>query len=514
MKLNNTRWFLILAISLISAVGVGQQQPPQAVNEQDEVIHIPLSAKQGPEDVLRVLRTNDKSETSRYIAQCFEIHNTKAYEILPYVNSAVATEKGIARDVITSPTDGSAPRNFLMVVTTREQMPSIAATIRAMDIPGAVNSQGSTRRAIRVRYRLASDLGNILKNTRLTSQAKIFADDLTNTLYFDDSEYVIKAAEDYVKFFDVPTPQIEFDIRIIEIREDDARKLGLDWDAWKRSLGGQFSFTGNNFEGGASFARLDSLLTLDASTLADFLNYATQQGNAKVVKRSRLTASNLNPAIISEARHIPFYDYVAHDKTTSVLTEANPLVDAAGKFNPDKPRTMGGTRPVTIVPPNGFTRTDLGQDEEGLMVSIQPVIGTESVQAKVDIEVNTFSGFDQQDRPLISNQELSNQFTLQNGETLLLGTLEREQVVESRRGIPGLKEIPGVRYLFSVEARQKTRSRVFLLATPKLSNVRFQAQTLADLKDSKPLDIKLTEPKLDDARVERLFGEAVEGESR
>ena len=79
MILNNARWFLILVIGLISAIGFGQQQPPQAVNQQDEVVNLLLRPDEGPQDVLRILRSDDKAETNRYVTKAFELKNTTAY---------------------------------------------------------------------------------------------------------------------------------------------------------------------------------------------------------------------------------------------------------------------------------------------------------------------------------------------------------------------------------------------------------------------------------------------------
>src|SRR5690606_21271251 len=120
--------------------------------------------------------------------------------------------------------------------------------------------------------------------------------------------------------------------------------------AWQRSIGGQFSFTGNYFEGGDTFGRLDSLLTLDANVLANFLNYTVQQGNARLVQRSRLNASNLEPAVISDIKRVSFLDYQRTERVPSVLTEVNNRVDASGQSVHEEPN-RADPRVVTIVSP-------------------------------------------------------------------------------------------------------------------------------------------------------------------
>ncbi len=369
-----------------------------------------------------------------------------------------------------------------------------------MDVHGFVNSQGRSRNAIRTQHRRASELATIIRATRATNQTKLFADDLTNTIYYDDSKFAADAIGPYVQFYDVPTPQVEFDVRIIEVREESIAKLGLDWDAWKRTVGGQIGFSGNYFEGGDAFGRLDALLTLDAAVLADFLNYTVQSGNAEILQRSRLNASNLEPAIISDYRRIPFYAYARAEKSPGILTERNLRVDSSRKFNEDEFSSID--RVVTITSPVTNRLVDLSSEEEGLLISIAPNITTESVQAEIDIALNTVTGFDQLDAPIVTEQNLTNRFTLKNQEEILLGSLERKTTVNTRRGIPGLKDIPVIKYLFSVESDQLVRSRLFILATPKFSNTSFDAKSLADLKTTPVLRHDSREVTLEDGALD------------
>lgn len=458
--------FLFVSLAISPTLIFSQDQPPTAVNQQDEVVNLHLGSSTLPREVLQILRTGDKFETNRYVSRVFELHHTKGYEVLPFIRSIVDLEKGAVRSANLRAVDGEPARSFIHVITTPDQMESVAETVAMLDTPGLVNSQGSERRAIRLKYRLASDLGEVLKATHLTGQASVFADDLTNTLYFDDSESVIDATDAYVEFFDVPIPQVEFDVQIIELRESDTARVGLDWDAWKRSIGGQIGFTSTQLEGGSSFHRIDSLLTLDANVLANFLNYTVQSGTGRLVQRSRLNASNLEPAIISETKRVPHYDYSRSERTPVVLTEST--------------NDYPGERVVAIAAPSHNRLVDISPGHEGIAIAIQPLIGTQTVTASIEIVVNTFIGFDQLNKPLLAEQKLQNRVTLQDGRQILLGTLERETRVDGRRGIPFLRDIPVLKYLFSVENQRSERSRLFLIANPTFSNVGYDAQSIAD----------------------------------
>jgi len=465
------------------------------VNQQDEVVTLNLSPEQGPEDVLAILRSGDKFETNSYVSRVFELEHALALEIRPAVAEMTGAEKGFTRAVTTKPTDGSAARQFLLVTTTPRQMEYIAGAVEELDVPFIVNNSGTARRSVRLKHRLASDLAVILRATRLSPTGKAVADDLTNTLYYDDTQYVAGEVDKYVSFFDVPTPQVEFDVRIIEIREENSGKLGLDWDAWKSMVGGQIGLTATSLEGGESFARVDTLLSLDANVLAAFLNYTVQTGTARLAQRSRLNASNLQPAVISDARHVPVYGYQRSTRDPKILTEANPRVDAGNVYDDNE---AASPRTVTIVPPVENRLVDLSDDEAGLLIAIRPVIGTETVSANINVSMNTVTGFDDQGRPLLSRQSLENLFTLHDGKELLLGTLEREMATRQRRGIPLLMSVPVLKYLVSVEATSRQKSRLFLLATPRFSSVRYGAPTMAASESEGLLNITDRPVELED----------------
>lgn len=470
---------LIAACALVLALLQAPAQTPDSstVNNQDEVVNFVLPLNTTPEQALALLRSDDKFETNRYITRVFELRHVWAFELRPYIEQTVALEKGAVRAAATITPEGVWGRSFLVVSTTPAQMPTIEAAIQTLDTPGFQNAYGLTRRAFRVQHRLASELAPLLARTRLSNQGRVVADDRTNTIYFDDSDSVVKSAESFLAFYDVPTPQVEFDIRIVEIREGDGGRLGLDWDAWKRSVGGTFGVTLNRFETGDTFARLDALLTLDAVALASFLQYTVERGNARLVQRSRLSASNLEPAVISDLRRLPRREYRRSERTPAVVTEVNPRAGAAR----EQDDAGSSPRVVTIVPPVNQLLTPIGSDQEGIRMSIVPVIGVRSVSARIVIEVYTLQGFDAEGQPLVAEQTLRNHFTLQDGREILLGTVERRTEVKSRRGIPGLKDIPILKYLFSVESTREETARMFLIATPRFSNVHYDAMSLADL---------------------------------
>jgi hypothetical protein len=472
----------VLAVCVVPGA-MAQQQPAEAVNNQDEQINLAVPANMLPNGKLSILRSGDKLETNSYVSQVVELQNGIAYELLPHVLRAVSPEKGSARVMKYTPPDGGPLRYFIQVVTTEAQMPSVIETIKALDLPEVKSSTGDARYAIRMKYRAASEVADVIQNTYLSGEGKVFADDITNTLYIQDSVSDSVGDLAYAEFYDVPAPQIDFEVQIIEVSDENASKLGLDWDAWKRSLGGQVTSTRNRYENGDTFSRIDCLLTIDARTLAEFLNYTAQNGNATLKRRATMSANNLTPAILSMTKRIPYITYELLDTSTSdvtrVITEDNPKADAANDDYPSE-----GPRTLAVIPPKSWQKVDMGMDEEGIVLSITPVIGTEMVTASIDLAANTVTGFDELDRPVVTEHDFETTVTLQDMQWLRIATLENVFETRYRRGIPGLKSIPLVRYLFSVEGIRYERSHTHVLIRPCFCNWRvFEARQIGQVGD-------------------------------
>ena len=162
---------------------------------------------------------------------------------------------------------------------------------------------------------------------------------------------------------------------------------------------------------------------------------------------------------------MPYYNYTRTAATPQVLYEINPNVDASGE------RVSANDRVVSIVPAATFQKTGPGTDVESLDITITPVIGTKMVTADISVTARNLSGFDEQDRPIVETQTFSSTATLKDQQTLHIGTVQRENTIAYRRGIPGLRDIEYVKYLFSVEAERTEKSKMYIIATPTYCNV-------------------------------------------
>ncbi len=121
--------------------------------------------------------------------------------------------------------------------------------------------------------------------------------------------------------------------------------------------------------------------------------------------------------------------------------------------------------------------------DTGVILTVKPTIYAGN---QIDLEIkqevseavqNTTSGLS---TPVINNRTVSTQLSLQDGSTVLLGGLIMENASSTSAGIPGLKDIPGVGFLFGTQQVMKTRSELFVFITPYIINSSQDAASLAE----------------------------------
>jgi len=112
--------------------------------------------------------------------------------------------------------------------------------------------------------------------------------------------------------------------------------------------------------------------------------------------------------------------------------------------------------------------------DTGVILTVKPTIYAGN---QIDLEIkqevseavqNTTSGLS---TPVINNRTVSTQLSLQDGATVLLGGLIMENSSSTSAGIPGLKDIPGVGFLFGTQQVAKTRSELFVFITPYIMEI-------------------------------------------
>jgi hypothetical protein len=406
---------------------------------------------------------------NNYITRVFPVRQCEAIEIQSYLLRAVAYEGGIVEvmgDQGTKDAQGK-PIQFLFVTAPDFMMGGIADAIDQVDIAGFKFADATATNVYTGKNRTAGELKSILVGGELGNVGAFYyapvADPTTNTIYYSDNPTDMAANLSLLSAFDKPPLQAEFAITIYEVDNDQLDDIGLDWDAWKRSISGSLTygaigspdhFFDDNID---SF---DTLLSVDAATLADFLNFLTKGGKARVMTKSTLLCVNAEdnpgqlsdgnkgrasatPATLRSVRYLPTSVYV-------------PVTTLAGNGS----TAVSGRNLQDVLDPNSF---------EGVEVSVTPYIGAESITADVSVTVNSLIGVSRESKvPNIASRQSRGMLTMKSQTTHLLGSFDKQTTSKTRLGVPFLKDIPVVKYLFSRETSTERQSKLVILVSPTI----------------------------------------------
>ena len=70
--------------------------------------------------------------------------------------------------------------------------------------------------------------------------------------------------------------------------------------------------------------------------------------------------------------------------------------------------------------------------------------------------------------PFIIKKQTETTLIMRNGETVVISGLTKEKGTDINAGVPGLKDIPGGKYVFGHDSKGKTMEEVLIFITPEI----------------------------------------------
>lgn len=325
---------------------------------------------------------------------------------------------------------------------------------------------------LQVNYAKASDLADLIKgkskNSLLSDRGSVALDERTNTLLVQDTADKIANIRRLVATLDIPVRQVLIESRIVIVRDDFSRDLGVRWGvtAVSESGDGLIAVTGgaggtdtivnsgidNINNSGTPFPvqlpALDdrfnvnlpvanpagklAVALLDDDFLVDLELSALQaEGRGEVISSPRVITANQKEAFIKQGVEIPYQESASSGATTTQFKEAVLSLTVTPQITPDN----------RIIMDLKVTKDSVGQvvsNERGGQV---PSIDTRSVETQVLVD---------------------------NGQTVVLGGIYETEQGEDYRKVPFLGDIPLVGYLFRSTNRVSNKSELLIFVTPKI----------------------------------------------
>ncbi len=324
-------------------------------------------------------------------------------------------------------------------------------------------------------YSQASEVEKSIKDV-LSERGKIRSDVRSNTLIVTDMPTTLQRVQKVVERLDKSTPQVVIQAKIIETTLGDADRLGIRWNL-KAAIKGAARPTSFPFpagqrtfihrflpEGRASQANVSSVGTsgtTSTSTVADFPPTATRALTFPVVDKDEFQFGTLDfsefQAVLEMIQQRDDSKVLSEPHVTTLNNhEAKILVGEVIAIPTFERNSTTGRMEIT-----GYKDRDLG-----IRLTVVPQVNDQN-EIVVDIhpEITNLLGYDELTpdirAPRFSTREAVSQVRIRDGQTIVIGGLIKETVVDSKTKIPILGDIPLLSYLFS--SKNKTVQKTDLL---------------------------------------------------
>ena len=292
-----------------------------------------------------------------------------------------------------------------------------------------------------------------------------------NWLVFDVTNYSQPNIEKMLAEYDVPIPEVRLKITVYELYHENDDKIGLDFQAWKNNQGADFFSVGGRYRdnwaatyGGAmgqTGSERTSFYNFNPKWNSRYLDFLTSKGHAKVTYTGELCIRNNTPALLDRKTQIFYVDTSkpAGDATAFPDMGVGPyelLSKLIGREIADNDLPVGkGTRQEV----EKFTGFGFTMKVENASVNLAETRFT------ISLTNSSLIGFESNGTPRISsNSVVSQDVSLPYGrDSFVIGGLRKQEEVKSESGIPILKSIPWIGYLFSTKSTSIKHSELVVL---------------------------------------------------
>jgi len=327
-------------------------------------------------------------------------------------------------------------------------------------------------------------------------QVRFIADEVTNAVIVTTFPRSWTEIENTIKQLDRMPRQVLIEVLVAEVTLTDDTRLGIDW-AVRSGRYNAANFNTGPAGGLPTSAPPAGTVTLPAgvagpaAVLGPFgagltaFTFATDQFIAMLNALASENRVNIvsNPHVMTSE----------NKKAVINVSDSVPIITSQQTSAISSPGTLPGGGTSTTITTGGVNQTVEYRDA-GVILTVTPRIGEKgTVALDVKQEVNQV-GENQPptNSPTFKKREAETSVVLLNNQTLVLGGLIQDKVTLDDRGIPLLKKIPVLGYLFGFTERKIEKTELLLLITPRVIGTALDAARLTD-------EMRKSTPELDEA---------------
>jgi general secretion pathway protein D len=336
------------------------------------------------------------------------------------------------------------------------------------------SSTGGKTKVIRLKHADASDIAELMKGLmgdisseenkgkgQKTAEASVYADEGLNALVVRAEPSLLQELEGIIEQLDIRRAQVLIEAAIVEISDRTDNKLGIQWALFDKGASIPGAFT-NFGEIGVSTANIlgaivgkDSGGDIDVSTLSPSNGITFGFGEQK---NSGVSWGALIQALEGDAGtnvlSTPKVITMDNQESSIIVGENIPIITGQS--------SSGGSS--TSNPFTTIERQDIG-----VKLVVTPSISEgDLVRLEIEQEISGVSDATSASDIVTTKRQIKTNVLADNGETIVLGGLIRDDVTESESKVPILGDIPFLGALFRSTSKQVTKQNLLVFLRPTI----------------------------------------------
>ena len=268
-----------------------------------------------------------------------------------------------------------------------------------------------------------------------------------NMAIISDVQENIPRILNMVKQLDKPIANINISIKFIETQLDTSKAYGIDWTSNPVQIGSAtdsvgFPISMNNI----------TIATINANQLSNALRIMQARGRSKLLSSPQVTTLDNHQAQTEVSTTV----YIE-----GLNTGASSGTGATGNTNTGNYPGMGFYGNMNTVQ----------EKDIGIKLQVTPRINeNQIITLLVDATVEALLSAAEitTDKPRSTKRSVKTQVSVYNGETVIIGGLIAENVIQNKKYVPILSAIPLIGYFFRTTSVSKEQRELLMFITPTI----------------------------------------------
>ena len=309
---------------------------------------------------------------------------------------------------------------------------------------------------VQINYAKASEFADLIKNedtSILSPRGSVSVDERTNTLLIRDTAKSIEDIKRMVNILDIPVRQVIIEARMVTVKDSINEELGIRWGI--TDTDGQYATSGsisgaNTAASGVVPVLSDRLnvnlpvanpagaLAFQVARLADGtildleLSAMEKENKGEIIASPRITTANQKEAYIEQGVEIPYQEASSSGATATQFKKAVLSLTVTPHITPD-----------------------------------------DKIILDLVVTQDTISDVQSGSAPAIDTQRIGTQVLVNNGETIVLGGIYQQAIINTISKVPVLGDIPYFGWLFRNTSQFNEKKELLIFVTPRIVTEHF-----------------------------------------